>query len=48
MTDVTPMKDPTWALAVRPRSDDAVHAGIHMSRHLDEVPDVNVLRRHVF
>jgi len=28
-------------------SDAAVHAEIHMIRHLDEVPDVNVPPRHV-
>ena len=47
MTDVAPMKDPTWALAVRPLSNDALHAGIRTIRHLDEVPDVNVPPRHV-
>jgi 2-methylcitrate dehydratase PrpD len=32
--------------AVRPVSDDAVHAAIHMIRHLDEVPNVNELLQH--
>jgi len=32
--------------AVRPLSDDAVHAAIHMIRHLDEVPNVSDLLRH--
>ena len=32
--------------AVRPVSDDAVHAAIHMIRHLDEMPDVSELPRH--
>src|SRR5262249_46479563 len=32
--------------AVRPLSDDAVHAAINMIRHLEEVPDVSTLLRH--
>jgi len=32
--------------AVRPLSDDAVHAAIHMIRHLEEVPNVSELLRH--
>jgi 2-methylcitrate dehydratase PrpD len=32
--------------AVRPLSDDAAPAAIHMIRHLDEVPDVSDLLRH--
>ena len=32
--------------AVRPLSDDAVHAAIHMVRHLEDVPNVSDLLRH--
>jgi 2-methylcitrate dehydratase PrpD len=32
--------------AVRPLSDDAVHATIQMIRHLEDVPDVSELLRH--
>jgi 2-methylcitrate dehydratase PrpD len=32
--------------AVRPLSDDAAHAAIHMIHHLEEVPDVSELLRH--
>ena len=32
--------------AVRPLSDDAVHAAIQMIRHLEEVPNVSDLLRH--
>jgi 2-methylcitrate dehydratase PrpD len=32
--------------AVRPLSDDAVHAAVHMMRHLEEVPTVSDLLRH--
>jgi 2-methylcitrate dehydratase PrpD len=32
--------------AVRSLSDDAVHAAIHMIRHMDEVPNVNELLQH--
>lgn len=32
--------------AVRPPPDAAVHAAIHMIRHLEEVPNVNELLRH--
>jgi 2-methylcitrate dehydratase PrpD len=32
--------------AVRPLANDAVHAAIHMIRHLDEVPNVNGLLQH--
>jgi 2-methylcitrate dehydratase PrpD len=32
--------------AVRPLSDDAVRAAVHMMRHLEEVPTINDLLRH--
>jgi hypothetical protein len=32
--------------AVRTPSDDAVHATIHTTRHMEEVPNVNELLRH--